>query len=60
MAVGASAVQVGTASFIRPRAALDVLEEMETLLAARGVKRIGDWIGSLSGEPALMKAEARA
>ena len=46
MAVGAAAVQVGTASFIRPRAALQVLEEMEAFLRERGVRRIDDWRGS--------------
>ena len=46
MAVGAAAVQVGTASFIRPRAALQVLEEMEAFLRARGIRRIEDWRGS--------------
>ena len=47
IAVGATAVQVGTASFIRPRAAAEVLDEMTTFLAARGVRRIEDWRGSL-------------
>src|SRR5439155_1023047 len=36
IAVGAAAVQVGTATFVRPRAALEVLEELRALLAARG------------------------
>jgi dihydroorotate dehydrogenase (NAD+) catalytic subunit len=54
MAVGATAVQVGTASFLRPRAALTVLEEMEAFLRERGVRRIEDWRGSIAlgdGEP---------
>ena len=51
IAVGAAAVQVGTASFITPRASLDVLEEMEAFLSARGIKRISDWRGSLTGQP---------
>ena len=43
--VGATAVQVGTATFIRPRAALEVLEQMTAALAARGVRSIADWRG---------------
>lgn len=47
VAAGAAAVQVGTASFIRPRASLDVLEEMEAWLAARGIARLEDFRGVL-------------
>lgn len=54
IAVGAAAVQVGTASFIRPRASLDVLEEMTAWLARRGITKLDDWRGSLGGpRPAL-------
>jgi dihydroorotate dehydrogenase (NAD+) catalytic subunit len=58
IAVGATAVQVGTASFIRPRAAAEVLAGMREFLAARGIRRIDDWRGSLM-EPASA-APARA
>jgi dihydroorotate dehydrogenase (NAD+) catalytic subunit len=52
LAVGARAVQVGTATFVRPRAAVEVLGEMSGLLGARGVKKVGDWIGVLAaGRP---------
>jgi dihydroorotate dehydrogenase (NAD+) catalytic subunit len=47
IAVGAAAVQVGTMSFVRPRAAIEVLEEMTAFLAERGVRRIADWRGCL-------------
>jgi len=47
IAVGAAAVQVGTASFIRPRAAAEVVEEMAAILAARGIRRLDDWRGCL-------------
>jgi dihydroorotate dehydrogenase (NAD+) catalytic subunit len=47
LAVGAAAVQVGTASFIRPRAASLVLEEIRALLAERGVKSLAEWQGCL-------------
>jgi len=48
IAVGAHAVQVGTASFVRPRAALEVLEAMRAHLAARGIARLEDWRGGLA------------
>ncbi len=43
---GAAAVQVGTASFLRPRAALGVLEELEALLRARDVRRLDEVRGA--------------
>ena len=46
--MGAAAVQVGTASFVRPRAALDVLEEMTRWLAARGMRSLESWRGGLA------------
>ncbi|MGH7730171.1 MAG: dihydroorotate dehydrogenase [Candidatus Eiseniibacteriota bacterium] len=47
IAVGATAVQVGTASFIRPRAAAEVVEDIATFLAARGIRRLDEWRGCL-------------
>jgi dihydroorotate dehydrogenase (NAD+) catalytic subunit len=52
IAVGAVAVQVGTATFVRPRAALEVLEEMRAFLEARGIRTLGEWRGCLAAEPA--------
>ena len=49
IAVGAAAVQVGTASFIRPRAALEVLDGMRAHLAERGIARLEQWRGTLAG-----------
>ena len=43
LAAGAVAVQVGTASFLRPRAALTVLDEMAATLRARGVRSLAEW-----------------
>lgn len=43
---GAVAVQVGSASYRNPRAALDVLEGIERFLEKEGVKRLSDIIGS--------------
>jgi dihydroorotate dehydrogenase (NAD+) catalytic subunit len=56
IAVGATAVQVGTASFMRPRASAEVLEEMGTLLAGWKVKRIEDWRGCLADGAAASAA----
>jgi dihydroorotate dehydrogenase (NAD+) catalytic subunit len=44
---GASAVQVGTATFVQPRAALDVLEGMEEYLAQHDIPDVQQLIGSL-------------
>jgi dihydroorotate dehydrogenase (NAD+) catalytic subunit len=60
IAVGATAVQVGTASFMRPRAAAEVVEEMTAFLGARGVRRLAEWRGVLgSGGEACAPAATR-
>jgi len=43
---GASAVQVGTASFANPRAPLDVLEGIEKFMEKEGVEDIAELIGA--------------
>jgi dihydroorotate dehydrogenase (NAD+) catalytic subunit len=43
---GASAVQVGSATFRNPRAALDVLEGIERFMAKEGIKRLSEIIGA--------------
>ena len=43
---GASAVQVGTATFANPRALLDVIEGLERWLAERGISEVGEIIGA--------------
>ncbi len=43
---GASAVQVGTASFINPRATLDILEGIERFMTEEGIEDITDLIGA--------------
>ena len=45
--VGASAVQIGTANFINPRATLDVLEGLRIYMERKGIGDIGEIIGSL-------------
>lgn len=43
---GASAIQVGTASFINPRAPLDVLEGIEQFMAREEIKDISELVGT--------------
>jgi dihydroorotate dehydrogenase (NAD+) catalytic subunit len=42
---GASAVQVGTAGFSNPRAALDVIEGIEQFMVKEGIDNLTDLIG---------------
>ncbi len=42
---GASAVEVGTAQFVNPRALLDVLEGIEEFMRCEGVKDISELVG---------------
>jgi len=44
---GASCVQVGTANFARPSAALDVLAELRTLMAQLGIATVGEIVGCI-------------
>jgi dihydroorotate dehydrogenase (NAD+) catalytic subunit len=46
---GASAVQVGTATLVRPRAALRVLRELEAWLDREGIGELDEVIGALHG-----------
>ena len=48
--VGATAVAVGTASFVNPRAVVEVAAGLERYLAAHGVRSVAEL-------PALFKAE---
>ena len=48
LAVGAAAIQVGTASFLRPAAAVEVLGELRAFLAEAGARSIDDWRRSLA------------
>jgi dihydroorotate dehydrogenase (NAD+) catalytic subunit len=44
---GAQAVEVGTANFVDPRAALRIVEGLRAYCAERGIHRIQEVIGSL-------------
>jgi dihydroorotate dehydrogenase (NAD+) catalytic subunit len=52
IAAGATAVQVGTATFAEPGAAARVVEEMRAWLAAKGVRRVSDLRGAFVATPA--------
>jgi len=49
MLAGATAVQVGTASFVNPGAAQEIAEGMEQWLAERGIADVRSVIGALEG-----------
>ena len=44
---GARAIEVGTASFVNPRATLDILEGIREFCEERNIGRIGELMGSL-------------
>ena len=44
---GASAVQVGTANFVNPRATMDIIDELRDFMQNREIASLGDVIGSL-------------
>jgi dihydroorotate dehydrogenase (NAD+) catalytic subunit len=47
MVAGARAVQVGTANFVDPAAAVRIAAEMESWCEAHGVARVSDLVGTL-------------
>ena len=44
---GASAVQVGTANFVNPRATTDILDGLEEFMRENGVSKITELVGTL-------------
>ena len=56
MAAGATAVQIGTATFVEPEASTRVLDEMRTWLAAHGYARITELIGAFRADAAQESA----
>lgn len=48
---GASAVQVGTINFVRPRATIEILEGLEAFCRAEGISRIRELVGTVQGAP---------
>jgi dihydroorotate dehydrogenase (NAD+) catalytic subunit len=53
---GASAVQVGTATFTNPRASLDVLEGIDAFMRDNGIERVGGLIGAALPDAAMTSA----
>jgi dihydroorotate dehydrogenase (NAD+) catalytic subunit len=53
---GASAVQVGTATFTNPRACLDVLEGIEAFMRDTGVENVGELVGAALPDAAMTPA----
>ena len=56
IAAGATAVQVGMATFAEPGAAVRVVQEMRAWLAAKGVRRVRDLRGAFVAAPAQTSA----
>ncbi|MBC2716138.1 MAG: dihydroorotate dehydrogenase [Desulfobacteraceae bacterium] len=44
---GATAVQVGTANFVNPRATIDIIEGIDSFMAKENLDQVGDLIGSI-------------
>lgn len=44
---GSTAVQVGTATFLNPNAMVNLLAELRTFLAARGIENVADLVGTV-------------
>ncbi len=49
--VGARAVQVGTANFVNPRTALDIVEDLERYCLEKGIASIDEIIGTIKLPP---------
>jgi dihydroorotate dehydrogenase (NAD+) catalytic subunit len=47
LVAGASAVQIGTANFYRPIAAIEILDALPGCLAELGASRVADIVGTL-------------
>lgn len=50
MAAGASAVQIGTIQFVRPKAVLEILSDLERYLSEMGVTDISEMVGTLHSD----------
>jgi len=46
LAVGAKAVEVGTANFVNPRVTLQIIDELQNFCQKKQLSRIEDYIGS--------------
>ena len=59
MLAGAAAVQVGTATFLHPRAMLDVIEGLERYCAARSISRVAELTGAVVVDAQLSESALR-
>lgn len=48
---GASAIQVGTINFVRPRAAIEILEGLEAAFSRMGISKMSEIVGSIRDMP---------
>ena len=53
---GATAVQIGTANFVNPRATLDIIDGIENFLVRRKIANLRDIIGTLETKPSISGA----
>ena len=44
---GATAIQVGTANFVNPRATIDIVDGIEAWMRQNSIERVSDLIGTL-------------
>ncbi len=51
MIAGASAIQVGTANFINPKATMEIIDGIEAFLVEKEIDRIQDIVGSIETNP---------
>lgn len=59
MLAGASAVQVGTATFVRPRAMIDIIDGVSAWCARKGIRRASELVGAVvDGDMAVDELEA--
>jgi dihydroorotate dehydrogenase (NAD+) catalytic subunit len=58
MQAGASAVQVGTATFVNPLAPIEVIEGIEAYCRSRGIADLGGIVGSGRAHPMALPAAA--
>jgi len=52
MLAGATAVQVGTATFLHPGAMIEIIDGLAAFCAGRGIRRVADLTGAMQHEEA--------
>jgi dihydroorotate dehydrogenase (NAD+) catalytic subunit len=57
---GATAVQVGTATFVQPAAMIAIIDGLATFCKHRGIARVSDLIGVAHGNSSTQPAFAQA